>query len=149
MSTTASIEIDTKATNRFLDVVRKHAADGKTLGHSLVWGGRKVMQSLSAATPQSKKLRKVIENPNPRWKTDGRMARFGVMAYSQKKKPNPRFLPIRGTGEFGKIRFKSKTTGEMLVRDRNTGEVRRQTFELGKGADQIPGVMQSKKSSGN
>jgi hypothetical protein len=117
---------------------------GNTLGKSLSWGGRKVCESLGARTPKGKQaLRKVVENPDERWKTDNRRARFGVNVLRQDKPPV--WVPIGRTGEFGKIRFKSKTTGEMLVRDRATGEVRRQTFELGKGPDQVPGVMQSPK----
>jgi len=147
MPATASIEIDDKAARKFLDAVHRQSKENhKTLGNALAWGGRYIMESLGARTPRAKQsLRPVVENPNPKWKTDGRMARFGVMAYSQTKQPNPRFLPIAGTGEFGKIRFKSKTTGEMLVRDSITGQVRRQSFELGKGPDQYPGVMQHKK----
>jgi hypothetical protein len=143
----ASMEINTAAAERFLSAVRSHVKDNhKTLGHSLAWGGRLIMESLGARTPKAKQSkRKIIENPNSRWKQDARMARFGVMAYSQTKKPNPRFVPIAGTGEFGKIRFRSKKTGEMLVWDKTLGTVRKQEFELGKGPDQIPGLMEHKK----
>jgi hypothetical protein len=147
MPVTTSMTIDTKAAERFLSAVKNHAKENhKTLGHSLAWGGRKIMQSLGARTPKGKQSkRKVVENPNPKWKQDARMARFGVMVHSQTKQPNPRFVPIAGTGEFGKIRFRSKKTGEMLVWDKSLGTVRKQEFELGKNPDQIPGLMEHRK----
>jgi hypothetical protein len=40
------------------------------------------------------------------------------------------FVPIGRTGEFGKVRFISKTTGESLTRDTTTGEVTRTRFDL-------------------
>jgi len=140
-----SAEFDKAGANALMAAIHRDAARaGGTLRNSLAWGGRKVAESLGAQTPKGRQtLRKVIENPDPRWKTDTRRAQFGVMKLRQDKPPA--FLPIYRTGEHGKIRFKSKTTGEMLVRDRETGEVRRQSFELGKGPDQIPGIMQSPK----
>jgi hypothetical protein len=146
MPVDATIEIDKRQADAVMAAIRRNSREtGRGLKSSLAWGGRKIMQSLGARTPIGKATRKVIENPDKRWKTDNRRARFGVMAYSQTKQPNPRFVPIRGTGEYGKIRFKSKTTGEILTRDATTGQVSRLSVELGKGPNQIPGVMQSPK----
>ncbi len=146
MPVDASIEIDKRQADAVMAAIRRNSREtGRGLKSSLAWGGRKIMVSLGARTPIAKQNRKVIENPDKRWKSDNRRARFGVMAYSQTKQPNPRFVPIYRTGEFGKIRFVSKTTGEFLTRDKQTGKVYRTQVDLGKGPDQIPGVMQSPK----
>lgn len=84
--------------------------------HALILMAR----SASAITPQSKKLRKVVKNPDQRWKTDRRRAPFGVMVYRKGKEV---FNPIFRTGEYGNIRFfdrKSASWFEHFGADRNT-----------------------------
>jgi hypothetical protein len=145
MAATLGIEFDQKVASDLMRAVKRDAKyTGGTLGKSLGWAGVNICKSLGALTPQGKqKLRKVITNPDERWKRDNRMARFGVMRLFQDKPA--KFLPIKGTGEFGaKIRFKSKTTGEMLTRTPD-GKVHRLAVALGTGPDQVPGIMQSKK----
>jgi hypothetical protein len=114
---------------------------GKTLRGSIAWAGAKVAKSLSAGTRQSPKLRKVIRNPHPDARRDGRRAKFGVEKYDRNGVKY--FAPIGRTGEFGKIRFVAKRTGEYLSRDRVTGKVARVRFET--SADTVPGIMQSRK----
>ncbi len=145
MAATIGIEFDQQAASALMKAVHRDAKHtGGTLGKSLGWAGKNICSSLGALTPKGKqKLRKVITNPDERWKRDNRMARFGVMRLLQDKPA--KFLPIKGTGEYGaKIRFKSKTTGEMLTRTPD-GKVHRLAIELGKGPDKVPGIMQSKK----
>jgi hypothetical protein len=85
-----------------------------------------IAQSLGASTRTSPKMRKVEENPDPRAGKDNRVALFGV--YKYKSDGSKKFVPIRGTGEYGKVRFVSRTTGEML--SRINGEVHRTRFNL-------------------
>lgn len=78
-------------------------------------------------TPISKKLRPVIRNPNQRWKTDRRVAPWGVMVYSNRTSEGHSaaeatvgqafFRPIYRTGEFGKIRFFDKRSMSWFKRD--------------------------------
>jgi hypothetical protein len=62
------------------------------------------------------KLRAVVRNPDPRWKTDHRRAPWGVYKYKSVSSQDEigesrkRFVPIYRTGEFGKIRFFDKKT---------------------------------------
>ena len=124
------------------EIMRKHDKLGTSLKGSVKWGAIKVAASLGAATKQSKKLRPIVKNPSKKALTDARMAPYGVMKYYKGKKV---FSPIRGTGEFGKIRFLNKKTNRMMVRDRTTGEVSYELFTAGKGEFDMPGLMQSKK----
>jgi len=87
-----------------------------------------IARSLGASTKESPKMRKVEKNPDPRAGKDNRVALFGV--YKFRRDGSQKFVPIGRTGEFGKIRFVSKTTGESLTRDRITGEVTRTRFDL-------------------
>jgi len=66
-----------------------------------------VARSLGKLTRQSPELRRVVRNPNHKWRTDHRVAPWGVMA---PKGPERKlaFKPIYRTGEFGKIRFFDK-----------------------------------------
>jgi hypothetical protein len=129
--------------NRMMaEITRATTALNKPMKDSLKWGGIIICESLSGATKTAQKLRPIIENPNPRAQTDGRMAKWGALGY---KKGKENFIPIYRTGEYGKIRFKSKTTAEWLTRDKITGEVKREALATGKGEFEIPGIMQSKK----
>jgi len=101
---------------------------GKTAEDTIKWTGYKVAQSLSAATKQSPKLRKIVKNPDPRAGKDRRVALFGVNRYRSNR--SSFFVPIYRTGEYGNVRFISKTTGEVLSRNSSTGEVHRVQFSL-------------------
>ena len=79
---------------------------GKGIMDSLKWGGTLLCKSLGAQTKVAPKLRPVVRNPNPRWKTDRRVAPFGV--YRWDKSGAKVFKPIYRTGEYGSIRFFDK-----------------------------------------
>lgn len=102
-----------------------------------------IASSLAATTKVAAKLRKVVPNPDQKAKTDGRMAKFGVMKYD--RNGNEYFAPIYRTGEFGKIRFPNKKTAEWLVRDPVTGEVSKASMSTGTDEFQVPGIMQDKR----
>ena len=111
-------------------------------------GAIAVLKSLRPSTKIAAKLRPIVRNPDKRAGKDGRVATFGV--YKWDDHDNKYFQPILRTGEFGKIRFKSKTTAEWLVRDKLTGEVHRQQWETGAGEFQIAGIAQNwKRKIGN
>ncbi len=105
-------------------VMRNSVKFGQTAKSSLAWGMMNVTKSLGAQTPVSKKIRPIVENPNWNNDPDYSKGRYGVMKYSQKL-PQPYFKPIRGSRAGNKIRFVSRTTGEVLERDMTTGEVHR------------------------
>jgi len=115
--------IDLKATftsrdvdQLFSQIDRAQRELGKSNTEAVAWAGRLVASSLSASTRQAPKLRKIVKNPNPKAKTDGRMAKFGVMRY----KPNGQqyFVPIYSGGEFGaKMRFTGRRTTVLYSRD--------------------------------
>jgi hypothetical protein len=68
-----------------------------------------ISRSLAASTMTSPKLRRIVRNPDKRWKTDHRRAPYGVMAPKGKERTLT-FKPIYRTGEFGKIRYFDKKT---------------------------------------
>jgi hypothetical protein len=68
-----------------------------------------ISRSLAASTMNAPKLRRIVRNPDKRWKTDHRRAPYGVMAPKGKERTLT-FKPIYRTGEFGKIRFFDKKT---------------------------------------
>ena len=139
----ATAELDRAAVNDFFTALERNSKEtGRSMRSSLAWGGRKFAQSLGADTPRGKKKRRVIRNPNPKAKTDRRMADYGVMAHYQTRPP--KFVPIYRTGEFGKIRFENKKTATWFTVDRTTGRVER-LLPTGTGEFDIPGIMQSKK----
>ena len=80
---------------------------GKSMKGSIAWAGYYITRSLSASTIQSPRLRRVIRNPDQRWKTDARRAPYGVMAPKGYERTLT-FKPIYRTGEFGKVRFFDK-----------------------------------------
>ena len=95
-------------------------------------------ESARAATPQSPKLRKIVRNPDERYKTDARIAPWGVMKYG--KDGTQRFQPIYRTGEYGRVRFVDKKTFEVKYINTLTGKVERaerydQTPELSIATD--------------
>jgi hypothetical protein len=79
----------------------------KSMKSSLAWGGYHVARSLAASTRMAPELRRVIRNPDERWKTDHRRAPYGVMAPKGYERTMT-FKPIYRTGEFGKVRFFDK-----------------------------------------
>ena len=124
---------------------RARRETGKGMRASVAWGGRHIARSLSASTLPGKKLRPVIRNPDSRYKTDHRVAPFGVWNYYQSR---PRkFRPIYRTGEFGKIRFFDKRSFSWFERDRFGGRWR----SLPSGPDVAnpeivaPGIMNDKR----
>lgn len=82
---------------------------GKSLRDVVAWAGTFVSSSLAASTKTAPKLRKIVENPDKRYKTDHRRAPLGVMAPKGPQRIM-QFRPIFKTGEFGKIRFFDKKT---------------------------------------
>jgi hypothetical protein len=114
---------------------------GKDCGDAVKWAGSLIARSLGAATRTAPKLRPIVKNPHPATGKDGRRALYGVMKYRADR--SSYFVPIGRTGEYGKVRFVSKTTGETLVRDRTTGKVSRERFALA-DAD-VSGVKDSPK----
>jgi hypothetical protein len=124
---------------------------GKSADKALADTGSYIGHALAAATRVAPKLRKVVKNPHPDAKTDGRRAKYGVYKFKTAKDGDKYsvdservFVPIYRTGEFGKVRFKSKTTGEYLVREQD-GTVRRQEITLGDTEFSTPGIMESPK----
>jgi len=141
----------------FSQIERAQREFGRSQKDAVKWAGGYLLRSLGASTAISPKLRPVVKNPlfkaDSKSKADRaaaraarndmRRARYGVMMF--KREGGTRFVPIYRTGEYGKIYFASKKTAETLVRDRVTGEVTRVSMETGKGPEQTPGIMQSKK----
>jgi hypothetical protein len=119
---------------------------GKSADKALADTGSYIGHALAAATRVAPKLRKVVKNPHPDAGRDMRRARYGVYRYvnAEGAASEKVFVPIYRTGEFGKVRFKSKTTGEYLVRDQD-GTVRRQEITLGDNEFSTPGIMESPK----
>ena len=101
---------------------------GRSASDAVAYAGGLFLQSCSASAKPGKKLRKVISNPLFKAsdsssdsrkaarsaKGDMRRARFGVMKYQQGKPA--KFVPIYRTGEFGRVRFLDKKTGQMRWR---------------------------------
>jgi len=74
-------------------------------------------QSVAKQTKVSPKLRPIVRNPDTRYKTDKRVAPFGVMRWD--REGNQYFKPIYRTGEYGKIRFFDKKSASWFKRDAN------------------------------
>ena len=105
---------------------------GKSDKDVIQWTGIKIAQSLSASTRLGPKLRKIVRNPDERYKTDARRAPWGVFKYGKQGKY---FQPIYRTGEYGRVRFRDKKTLEIKYLNKLTGKVHRaDTF------DQVPGL---------
>lgn len=139
-----SFEVSRKDTERFAEVMQRAQDElGVTPKNAITWAGYFVSQSLGAASRKAPKLRKIVANPHPNAKTDGRRAKFGVMKYTPEGIEY--FQPIYRTGEFGKIRFQDKKTAVWLVRDRITGEVKKEQWTTGTGEFDMAGIAQSPK----
>lgn len=140
----SSVLWDRADVDRFASmIVRAQNELGKTPFDAINWAGYFVTKSMAGATKEAPKLRKIIANPHPDAKTDGRRAKYGVMRYTPDGKEY--FQPIYRTGEFGKIRFQNKKTAVWLVRDKATGGVRKETWSTGTGEFDMAGINQSPK----
>lgn len=84
----------------------------KTPKEALSLAGVSIIKSLGARTKVSKKKRPIVENPDQRYKTDMRIARFGVYKFKQGKQY---FTPIFRGGEFGQ-RIKYLNRGSVLLK---------------------------------
>jgi hypothetical protein len=107
----------------------------KTPAEAVDIGAAFVVKALHASSKKSAKLRPVVKNKDPRAGKDNRVALFGVWRLRQKG--GPKWVPIYGTGEYGRIRFLSKTKAI----DRRTGI----EMDMGSGEFEFPGIMASKK----
>jgi len=114
-----------------------------TLKQSVQMARYYIASSLAGSTRVAPKMREVVENPDPRAKTDGRVAKFGVMKFDRNGKQY--FSPIYKTGEFGKYVFQDKKTMTWLVRDKATGAVTKATQSTGTGQFDVAGIMQDKR----
>jgi hypothetical protein len=108
---------------------------GKTPEKAVEIGASFVVKALHAASKLSAKLRPVVKNKDPRAGKDNRVDLFGVWRLRQKG--GPKWVPIYGTGEFGRIRYLSKKKAI----DRRTGI----EMDMGAGEFEFPGLMASKK----
>ena len=138
---TASLDIG-DLSNLEKAMLKAQSVMGKSASDALRWGAWTLANSLSGSTKASAKLRPVIRNPDKSAKTDARKALYGVNMYGRKGK---HFVPIRGTGEFGKIRYIDKKTMQVMTRDRATGEVRRENFSTSDPGAEGIGIMNHKK----
>ena len=107
----------------FAQMQRAQKELGKDLKQSVKWGGILLMQSLAKRTRISKKQRRIVRNPDKRYRTDARRAPFGVMRWDKHGKKV--FRPIFRTGEFGRVRFLDKKTFEVKYINTLTGAVHR------------------------
>lgn len=99
----------------FAQIDRASRSLGQDLWRSLAWAGVYVARSLSAATKIAPKLRPIVENPDKRFKTDHRLAPYGVMRYAPDGMTEY-FKPIYRTGEYGMIRFFDKKSSSWYLR---------------------------------
>jgi len=141
----AQIKIDSESARR-LDAHMKTMRDqlGMTTEKALARMATYVAGAAAASCRVSPKKRRVVSNPDARAKTDGRLAKYGVMRFDQHG--NEEFVPIYRTGEFGKIRFLNKKTGEYITIDPITGQRVKMMVSLGNNPEmETPGIMQSPK----
>lgn len=138
------IEFDERSAAEFQrQMNRRIAWLRKTPEETCKYGAVLLAKSLGASTKVAPKLRPVVRNPDPRAKTDGRRAKFGVMKW--RPDGTQYFQPIYRTVEFGKIRFVDKKTARLVEYDPITRERRYVLWETGTGEFQIAGIAQSKK----
>ena len=104
----------------FAQILRAQKEIGKSAKDSVAWAGVLVCKSLAAQTKIAPKLRRIVRNPDKRYKNDHRRSPFGVYIYKNGKKE---FKPIFRTGEYGKLRFYDKDS--MTWFDRYAGEWRK------------------------
>jgi hypothetical protein len=128
---------------------------GRSVSDAVAYAGGRFLQSCAATAKPGKKLRKVIANPLFKAadsssdsrkaaraaKGDMRRARFGVMKYQQKKPA--KFVPIYRTGEFGRVRFLDKKTGQMRWRS-SKGTLRKEV-NFDQGIEGNPNIKNDKR----
>jgi hypothetical protein len=116
---------------------------GRSADQALQYASGKFLASCSASAKPGSKLRKVIANPLFKAadsgadarkaalsaKSDMRRARFGVMKYSQKAPP--KFTPIYRTGEYGRVRFLDKKSGQIRWRSKKGTLQKEVNFDQG------------------
>ena len=129
----------------FAQIRRAEKAIGKSASQSVAWAGAKVCTSIAARTKVAPKLRRIVSNPDKRYKTDRRRAPFGVYTY---KKGAKEFKPIFRTGEYGKFRFYDKDSLSWFER---FGENKNQWRKIASGPDIanpeiiVPGIKTDKR----
>jgi len=95
---------------------------GKSVGDAVRFASYSLAQTLSGQTRKSKKLRKIVKNPDAK---KARLSPLGVMRYH---KGQAKFRPLSRTGEYGKIRYLDKHTSRVKEWDKATGAVKYVTF---------------------
>lgn len=115
----------------------------KTMKQSVGWAGYYITRSLSASTKVAPKLRKVVRNPDERWKTDRRRAPYGVMRFA--KDGSQYFRPIFRTGEYGKIRFYDKKSMSWFEHFRGDPHWERLPSGPDDAGNIAPGIMTDKR----
>jgi hypothetical protein len=117
------IDVQTDDAMELLNAMQRAQSQlGKGLNEALRWTAYAWSRSLGGMTRKSETQRKIVKNPDPRHKTDARMAPWGVMGY---KKGVETFIPIYRTGEYGRIRFVDRRTMEIKYLNKATGKVHR------------------------
>lgn len=128
---------------------------GRSASDAIAYAGGRFLQSCSATAKPGKKMRNVISNPLFKAtgstgferksardaKSDMRRARFGVMKYRQKQPP--KFVPIYRTGEYGRVRFLDKKSGQM--RWRSTKGTLHKEVNFDQGLEGNPSIKNDKR----
>jgi len=153
---TAGTQIDLASVLNFNGLVTDLQREtGRSAADAVAYASGRFLQSCSAAAKPGKKLRKVISNPLFKAsdsssdsrkaardaKGDMRRARFGVMKYQQGKPA--KFVPIYRTGEFGRVRFLDKKTGQM--RWRSTKGTLHKEINFDQGLEGNPNIKNDKR----
>jgi len=153
---TAGTQIDYASIANFNGLVTDLQREtGRSAADAVAYASGRFLQSCSAAAKAGKKLRKVISNPLFKAsdsssdsrkaarsaKKDMRRARFGVMKYQQKKPA--KFVPIYRTGEYGRVRFLDKKTGQM--RWRSTKGTLHKEINFDQGLEGNPSIKNDKR----
>ena len=144
-----SISLDAgSAANLRKQMERASRELGKDLGDVVDWTARFIAGSLAASTKIAPKLRRIVRNPDKRYKTDARRAPFGVMAPTGPERVMA-FRPIYKTGEFGKIRFFDKKTMAWFTRDAANPKGRWEKIASGQDVANpeiiVPGIMNDRR----
>lgn len=141
---TAGTQIDQASIANFNGLVTDLQREtGRSAADAVAYAGGRFLQSCSAAAKPGIKMRKVISNPLFKpldasgelrkaaraLKGDMRRARFGVMKFQQGK-PS-KFVPIYRTGEYGRVRFIDKKTGQMRWRSKKGKLIKEVNFIQG------------------
>ena len=146
-----SIQIPTGDMQKlFQQIARAQKELNKSLYASVKWGGRLFLDSMSAGTKVSAKLRPIIKRPKwdpdyARARNDSRFAPYGVKVWDRAGKR--KFKPIYKTGEFGKLRFFDKTTVAWYDRSGGSGQWRKiqSGFDAANPEILVPGIKTDKR----